>query len=122
MPMRSLADVLRNHRVVLCGGSGGVGKTTTAAALGIMGAGLGRNTLILTIDPARRLANAMGLTHIDKQPQPMQPESFAFRVRSRVICSSMSARIDCPSLSQSLLVGVRESGSDAKAWRICVKL
>ena len=54
---------------MLCGGTGGVGKTTTAAALGLLGARLGRRTLVLTIDPARRLANAMGLAALAPTPQ-----------------------------------------------------
>ncbi|MDP6377362.1 MAG: ArsA-related P-loop ATPase [Pseudomonadales bacterium] len=72
--MSGLEAVLRDQRIVLCGGSGGVGKTTTAAALGLLGASLGLETLILTIDPARRLANAMGLEHIEPHPQRL-PEA-----------------------------------------------
>ncbi|MGI9326992.1 MAG: ArsA family ATPase [Pseudomonadales bacterium] len=63
-----VSKVLNDRRLVLCGGSGGVGKTTTAAALGVVAAGLGRRTLVLTIDPARRLANAMGVSQIGHEP------------------------------------------------------
>ncbi|HZC70323.1 MAG TPA: ArsA-related P-loop ATPase [Jatrophihabitans sp.] len=56
-------------RVVVTCGSGGVGKTTTAAALGLLGALAGRRTVVLTIDPARRLAQSMGLTHLDNTPR-----------------------------------------------------
>lgn len=62
-------NVLTDNYIVLCGGTGGVGKTTTAAALGIIGAGLGRKTLVLTIDPARRLAAALGLDSLGAHPQ-----------------------------------------------------
>jgi anion-transporting ArsA/GET3 family ATPase len=55
-------------RVVICCGSGGVGKTTTAAALGIRAAALGRKTLVLTIDPARRLADALGIPPLEHRP------------------------------------------------------
>jgi len=55
----------------VCTGSGGVGKTTTAAALGLRAAELGRNVCVLTIDPARRLAQAMGLTELDNTPRPV---------------------------------------------------
>jgi anion-transporting ArsA/GET3 family ATPase len=56
-------------RVVVCCGSGGVGKTTTAAALGVRAAERGRRTVVLTIDPARRLAQSMGLSELDNTPR-----------------------------------------------------
>ncbi len=52
---------LEKTRLVVCVGSGGVGKTTTAAAIGLRGALAGRRVMVLTIDPARRLANSLGL-------------------------------------------------------------
>ena len=48
-------------RVIVCTGAGGVGKTTTAAAVGLRAAELGRQCVVLTIDPARRLAQALGV-------------------------------------------------------------
>ncbi len=59
--MKQLGEVVARHAVVICAGSGGVGKTTTAAALAVHGAQQGRRTVVLTIDPARRLADALGL-------------------------------------------------------------
>jgi anion-transporting ArsA/GET3 family ATPase len=59
--MGSLADILLQKRVVVCVGSGGVGKTTTAASLALWAAIHGRRVLCLTIDPARRLATSLGL-------------------------------------------------------------
>src|SRR5947199_1983185 len=56
-------------RIVVCCGSGGVGKTTTAAALGLRAAERGRSVVVLTIDPARRLAQSMGLTELDNTPR-----------------------------------------------------
>ncbi|MDX6226198.1 MAG: hypothetical protein QOJ92_2688 [Frankiales bacterium] len=56
-------------RVIVCCGSGGVGKTTTAAALALRAAERGRQTVVLTIDPARRLAQSMGLTELDNTPR-----------------------------------------------------
>lgn len=58
-----LAD--RSRKVIVCCGSGGVGKTTTAAALAVRAADQGRRVVVLTIDPARRLAQAMGLHELD---------------------------------------------------------
>ncbi|MFI5955648.1 ArsA family ATPase [Cryptosporangium sp. NPDC051539] len=56
-------------RIIVCCGSGGVGKTTTAAALGLRAAEAGRKTVVLTIDPARRLAQSMGLSELDNVPR-----------------------------------------------------
>lgn len=53
--------LLERQRVIVCTGSGGVGKTTTSAALGVAAARLGRRVLVLTIDPARRLASTLGI-------------------------------------------------------------
>jgi anion-transporting ArsA/GET3 family ATPase len=62
--MGGLEGLLRRHRVVICAGSGGVGKTTTAASLALRGALTGRRTIVLTIDPAKRLANALGMADV----------------------------------------------------------
>jgi anion-transporting ArsA/GET3 family ATPase len=68
---RILADP--NVRIVVCCGSGGVGKTTTAAALALRAAERhGRRTVVLTIDPARRLAQSLGLTELDNTPRQVK--------------------------------------------------
>lgn len=59
----------RGTRIIVCCGSGGVGKTTTAAALALRAAEQGRRVCVLTIDPARRLAQSMGLEHLDNVPR-----------------------------------------------------
>ncbi len=61
----SLGDLLRDKSLLVCVGPGGVGKTTVAAALGLQAARSGRRTLVLTIDPARRLAAMLGLDGLD---------------------------------------------------------
>ncbi len=58
-------------RVVVCCGSGGVGKTTVAAALALRAAERGRRAVVLTIDPARRLAQSLGLSELDNTPRPV---------------------------------------------------
>ena len=58
-------------QTVVCCGAGGVGKTTTAAALGLRAAEQGRRVVVLTIDPARRLAQSMGLEVLDNTPRPV---------------------------------------------------
>jgi anion-transporting ArsA/GET3 family ATPase len=59
----------RSRRIIVCCGSGGVGKTTTAAALALRAAERGRRSVVLTIDPARRLAQSMGLRELDNSPR-----------------------------------------------------
>ena len=58
-------------RILVCCGAGGVGKTTTSAALALRAAERGRRAVVLTIDPARRLAQSMGLTELDNSPRPV---------------------------------------------------
>src|SRR6266704_1216932 len=58
-------------RIIVCCGSGGVGKTTTAAALGLRAAERGRHVVVLTVDPARRLAQSMDLSSLDNTPRPV---------------------------------------------------
>lgn len=65
-----LAD--RGTEIIVCCGSGGVGKTTTSAALALRAAEQGRRVCVLTIDPARRLAQSMGLTELDNVPRPVE--------------------------------------------------
>jgi anion-transporting ArsA/GET3 family ATPase len=71
-PPRLETDALLDDprtRIVVCCGSGGVGKTTTAAALGLRAAERGRKVVVLTIDPARRLAQSMGIGALDNVPR-----------------------------------------------------
>ena len=71
-----LSNVLETHRVVVCVGCGGVGKTTTAAALALSSAMAGKRVLCLTIDPARRLANSLGLSVMKTEEQMVPKELF----------------------------------------------
>jgi anion-transporting ArsA/GET3 family ATPase len=64
--------LLDSSKIIVCCGSGGVGKTTTAAALAVRAAERGRRTVVLTIDPARRLAQSMGLTELDNTPREVK--------------------------------------------------
>ncbi len=70
-PILEIDSLLDNPAtsILVCTGSGGVGKTTSAAALALRAAERGRNVCVLTIDPARRLAQAMGLTELDNTPR-----------------------------------------------------
>jgi anion-transporting ArsA/GET3 family ATPase len=70
-----LGSFFRDKRILVCVGPGGVGKTTTAAALGALAARAGRRTLVCTIDPAPRLADALGVANLSGEPQSIPPEA-----------------------------------------------
>lgn len=72
--MASYGEIIDQTRILLCVGSGGVGKTTTAAALALEAAVRGRKALVLTIDPAKRLANSLGLSALGHDVQRVPPE------------------------------------------------
>jgi len=69
----NLAPAVAQKRILVCVGSGGVGKTTTAATLGLAAARRGRKTLVITIDPARRLANSLGLDTLGHDIKQVDP-------------------------------------------------
>lgn len=73
---RTMADVVETGHVVLCCGTGGVGKTTTAAVLATEGARRGRRAVVVTIDPAKRLANALGLDALANEPHEIAPSRW----------------------------------------------
>jgi anion-transporting ArsA/GET3 family ATPase len=69
-----LTSLLEEKRIVVCAGSGGVGKTTTAAAIALGMAERGLRVAVVTIDPAQRLANALGLEALGDEPHPVALE------------------------------------------------
>ncbi len=73
VPAVSMREVVERSDVIVCCGSGGVGKTTTAAVIGLDAARLGRRVVVVTIDPAKRLADALGLTTgLSSSPQRIE--------------------------------------------------
>ncbi|MBK9516802.1 MAG: ArsA family ATPase [Anaeromyxobacter sp.] len=74
--MSELGDAVAGRRVLVCVGSGGVGKTTVAAALGLAAALRGQRVLVCTIDPARRLASAMGLAALGNVEARVPDQAF----------------------------------------------
>jgi anion-transporting ArsA/GET3 family ATPase len=73
-PSLDLAGLVsdRETRIIVCCGAGGVGKTTTSAALALAAAEAGRQVVVLTIDPARRLAQSLGLVELDNEPRVVE--------------------------------------------------
>jgi anion-transporting ArsA/GET3 family ATPase len=73
-PASTFADLLQRSSIIICAGPGGVGKTTTAAAIALEGARAGRRTCVVTIDPARRLADALGIAELGNEPHRVPQE------------------------------------------------
>src|SRR5690554_220506 len=67
--MSRFNTMVKTARLIVCAGPGGVGKTTTSAAIGLRAAQAGRKVIVLTIDPAKRLANSLGLDALTNEPQ-----------------------------------------------------
>jgi anion-transporting ArsA/GET3 family ATPase len=72
-----MLELLEGRRIVVCAGSGGVGKTTTAAALAMGMAERGLKVAVVTIDPAKRLADSLGLEELGNEPRLVDPERFS---------------------------------------------
>ena len=72
----SLESLIEKKRLLICCGSGGVGKTTTAAALALKACMMGKSVIVLTIDPARRLANSLGLKTLGNLEKEIPREEF----------------------------------------------
>ena len=84
----------RGNRIIVCCGSGGVGKTTTAAAFALRAAERGRDVVVLTIDPARRLAQSLGLTELDNTPRPVEGIDTAAGGRLHAMMLDMKRTFD----------------------------
>ena len=72
----NVGELLADKRVCICGGSGGVGKTTISAAIAMGMAAEGRKVAVVTIDPAKRLANSLGLEELGNEPRLIDPAVF----------------------------------------------
>ena len=87
----SIRSLVAERRVIICCGSGGVGKTTTAAALALTAARRGRRACVVTIDPARRLADTLGLAGLTDQAAEIDPALWAVGGPDLVPGGSLSA-------------------------------
>ena len=107
----------RGIGIIVCCGSGGVGKTTTSAALALRAAERGRKVVVLTIDPARRLAQSMGIEALDNTPRPVTgveggpdgayteggPRAGSLSHRKTAFRMRFRPRTECPMRARSLL-------------------
>ena len=74
--MAAITDIVEGRGICICAGSGGVGKTTTSAAIAAGLAARGQKVAVLTIDPAKRLADSLGLKELDNEPRMVDPKLF----------------------------------------------
>src|ERR1700741_5466891 len=110
-PALDMGSILTDtsNRVVVCCGAGGVGKTTTAAAMALRVAEYGRTVVVLTIDPAKRLAQALGISDLGNSPQrvPLAPEVpgqlFAMMLDMRRTFDEMVIQYSGPDRAQAIL-------------------
>lgn len=95
MPSSVLDNLASERRVLVVAGAGGVGKTTVAAALGLAAAARGQNVLCLTVDPAKRLLDRLGVEASDASEQPIDPAKFAVagvEVRGKLSVSMLDTK------------------------------
>ena len=92
-----LRELVESKRTLIVVGSGGVGKTTTSAALGVQAARLGRKVLVLTVDPAKRLATSLGLEQLVNETSLISPALFE------------QAGIDCGSSLSAMMLDTKRT-------------
>jgi anion-transporting ArsA/GET3 family ATPase len=112
----SFDDVVEHRHIVVCCGTGGVGKTTVAAVLAVEGARRGRNAVVVTIDPAKRLANTLGLASLSDTPHEIDRKRWD-RDWTAPAGSRLSAlMLDTKSTFDHLVV--KHAADDEQAQRI----
>ena len=110
-------DLVDDRRVVICCGTGGVGKTTTAAVLALEGARRGRKACVVTIDPARRLADALGIERLTNDPTEIDPKLWA-DIGAEVVPGGRLSAMMLDTKSTFDLLVTRNASSPEQARRI----
>jgi anion-transporting ArsA/GET3 family ATPase len=107
MTIKRLDEIIDDEHIVVCTGAGGVGKTTTSAAIALRAAERGRKVAVCTIDPAKRLAQAMGLEALDNKPRlvaatPAGGELHALMLDMKRTFDDMLLEITTPERAQRI--------------------
>ena len=113
-----LDELVDERQVLICCGSGGVGKTTTAAVLALEGARRGRNACVVTIDPARRLADTLGLEELTNQPTEIGRELWAADDPADVVPGGRFSALMLDTKSTFDKLVTRNATNDEQAQRI----
>jgi anion-transporting ArsA/GET3 family ATPase len=111
-------ELVDNRKVIICCGTGGVGKTTTAAVLALEGARRGRNACVVTIDPARRLADALGIAHLTNDPTEIDRKLWAELGADEAVPGGTLSALMLDTKSTFDLLVSRNASSRAQAQRI----
>jgi anion-transporting ArsA/GET3 family ATPase len=111
-----LDELVEQRRVVICCGSGGVGKTTTAAVVALEGARRGRNAVVVTIDPAKRLANALGVEQLSDSASEISRDRWDAAGAAPASGRLSALMLDTKSTFDRLIT--RNAGSEEQAQRI----
>ncbi|HET9739908.1 MAG TPA: ArsA-related P-loop ATPase [Solirubrobacteraceae bacterium] len=97
-----MLSLLEGRRIVVCAGAGGVGKTTTAAAIAMGMAERGLKVAVVTIDPARRLADSLGLEELGNEPRLVDPERFGSEIEGELWALMLDSKRTFDSLIERL--------------------
>lgn len=97
-----MLSLLEGRRIVVCAGAGGVGKTTTAAAIAMGMAERGLKVAVVTIDPARRLADSLGLEELGNEPRLVDPERFGGQIEGELWALMLDSKRTFDSLIERL--------------------
>ena len=112
----AIAGLVSEHGVLICCGSGGVGKTTIAAVLALEAARQGRRTCVITIDPAKRLADALGLETLSDAPSEIPRERWDEDGSAKPDGDLAAMMLDTKSTFDRLVTG--NATTDEQAQRI----
>ena len=111
--MSTLRELTQERTIIICCGSGGVGKTTAAGAIAVEGARMGRRTCVVTIDPAKRLADALGLDSLTNEPGRIEGdwqapgELWALMLDTKLTFDELVARYAGSEEQASIILGNR---------------